>query len=327
VCQVEDGLLRCGVSGGLVVAVSGGPDSVALLRALRDARGLGPLVAAHLNHQLRGAESDADELFVRELCDRLSMTFRSQSLDVRAVALAEGANLEGVARRLRYDWFARVAAEEGLGAVATGHTADDQAETVLHRLLRGTGLRGLRGIAARRDLAPGVVLVRPLLTATRAEVMAYLNAMDQSYRQDSTNLDPAFTRNRIRHHLLPLLAAEYNPEIIAVLTRLADQAEAAYAAEEEQARALLAAAELPRAGAVLVFDGERLTAAPRHQVREMFRLVWEREGWSMSAMGFDDWQRVAAVARGAATATDLAGGVRMRCVGRVVQVGREARGE
>ena len=139
-----------------------------------------------------------------------------------------------MARRLRYDWLTRVAGEAGAGWVATGHTANDQAETVLHRLLRGAGLRGLRGIAARRPLAAGVGLVRPLLDATRDEVMAYLEAIGQAYRQDSSNLDPALTRNRIRHQLLPRLAAEYNPQIVAVLGRLAGQAEEVYGAEEER---------------------------------------------------------------------------------------------
>ena len=316
--QVEQVLRRSGVAGGLVVAVSGGPDSVALLRALREVRGVGPLVAAHLNHQLRGDESDADEAFVRDLCAGLSLDCRCERRDMRAEA--GGDNLEAVARRLRYEWLVRVAGEAGAGWVATGHTADDQAETVLHRLLRGTGLKGLRGIAVRRELAPGVALVRPLLTTTRTEVMAYLNEIGQAYRQDSTNLDPAFTRNRIRHRLLPLLAVEYSPEIVACLSRLAEQAEEVYAAEEEQARTLLATAELPRAGAVLVFDAGQLAAAPRQRVREMFRLVWEREGWSMGAMGFDAWERVAAAALGETGPADLPGGVRIRRRGRVVQV-------
>jgi tRNA(Ile)-lysidine synthase len=324
--QLEQSLRRQGAAGGLVVAVSGGPDSAALLCGLREARRVGPLVAAHLNHQLRGAESDADEAFVSDLCARLSLEYRCQRLDVRAAADAAGDNLEAAARRLRYEWLARVAAEAGAGWVATGHTADDQAETVLHRLLRGTGLRGLRGIAARRELAPAVALVRPLLATTRAEVLAYLGAIGQLYRQDSTNLDLARTRNRIRHRLLPLLAAEYNPEVVAVLGRLAEQAEEVYAAEEEAARALLAAAELPRAGALLVFDGGRLAAAPRQRLREMFRLAWQREGWPMGAMGFDAWERVAATALGGAAANDLPGGVRVRRRGAVVQVGREAHG-
>jgi tRNA(Ile)-lysidine synthase len=321
--KVEQALSRAGVAGRLVVAVSGGPDSVALLRALCDLPGRPHLIGAHLNHQLRGAEGDADEAFVRDLCAGLSLECCCDRLDVRAAAGAEGANLESTARRLRYEWLTRVAREAGAGWVATGHTADDQAETVLHRLLRGAGLPGLRGIAARRDLAAGVALVRPLLAVTRAEVMAYLGAIGQPYRQDSTNLDPALTRNRIRHQLLPLLAAEYNPEIAACLSRLARQADAVYAAEEDQARALLAAAELPRAGTLLVFDGARLTAAPRLRVREMFRLVWEREGWPMGQMSFDAWERVAATALGETAAAELPGGVCVRRRGPVAQVGRE----
>jgi tRNA(Ile)-lysidine synthase len=319
--KVEQALRRPGAGGALVVAVSGGPDSVALLRALCEARGAGPLTAAHLNHQLRGAESDADEVFVRDLCSGLSLDCRCGRLDVRGAAEAEGANLEEVARRLRYGWLARIAEEVGAPCVATGHTANDQAETVLHRLLRGAGLRGLRGIAVCRPLTGSVSLVRPLLAATREEVMSYLAAIGQPYRQDSTNRDPALTRNRIRHQLLPLLAAEYNPQIVAILGRLAAQAEEVYGAEEEQARALLAAAELPRAGALVVLDAERLASEGRSRLREALRLLWEREGWQVGGMGFDAWERVAAVALGELAAIDLPGGVRVRRHGRVVQIG------
>jgi tRNA(Ile)-lysidine synthase len=309
---------------GLVVAVSGGPDSVALLRALR-ALGVGRLVVAHLNHRLRGPESDADERFVAELVGALAaeahgLELRCDRIDVRA--RAGGDNLEAAARRLRYDWLGRVAQEAGLGGVATGHTADDQAETVLHRLLRGSGLKGLRGIAPRRPLCPGVTLLRPLLGVRRAEVLAYLEELGQPYRQDSSNLDLSRTRNRIRRELLPHLAEGYNPEVVAALGRLAEQAEEVYAAAEAEARALLAEAERPRAGALLVFERRSLAAAPRGRVREALRLVWEREGWPMAEMGFDAWERLAAVARGESAAVDLPGGVRARGRGRVVQVGR-----
>jgi tRNA(Ile)-lysidine synthase len=320
--KVQQALRRFRVSGGMVVAVSGGPDSVALLRAMHEARGSERLSGAHLNHQLRGAESDADEAFVRDLCAELSVEYSCHRLDVRNAAGAEGANLEAVARRLRYDWLGHAAEEVGARWVATGHTADDQAETVLHRLLRGAGLRGLRGIAAQRDLAAGLTLVRPLLTATRAEVMVYLQEIGQGYREDRSNLDPAFTRNRIRHDLLPLLTGQYNPEITACLGRLAEQAEAVFADEEQRALVLLQEAELPRAGAVLVFDQRRLVAAPRHLLREAFRLVWQRERWPMDPMGFDAWERVAASALGEAGAADLPGGVRIGRRAGVVQLAR-----
>jgi tRNA(Ile)-lysidine synthase len=307
----------------MVVAVSGGPDSVALLRALIDLGGT-PLCVAHLNHRLRGPESDADEEFVRDLYARLvgaaaGLSLRCERIEVAARAGRD--NLEGAARRVRYEWLAGVAREAGLGRVATGHTADDQAETVLHRLLRGAGLKGLRGIAARRELGSGVEVVRPLLAVRRAEVLAYLDGLGQPYRQDSSNRDLTRTRNRIRADLLPLLAEQYNPEVVAVLGRLAGQAGDAYAAEEGAARALLAAAERPRAGAVVVLDREALAAAgPR--LREAFRLLWEREGWPTGEMGFDAWERVAAVARGECTAAELPGGVHVRCRERVVQVER-----
>ncbi len=206
--------------------------------------------------------------------------------------------------------------------VATGHTANDQAETVLHRLLRGTGLRGLRGIAARRELEPGVTVIRPLLSATRADILAYLHALGQPYREDVTNNDLRYTRNRIRHDLLPLLAERYNPAIVRVLASLAEQAEETYRIEEAAALALLAEVELPRAGELLIFDCQRLRTAPRHRVREMFRLVWMRENWPLSGMDHAAWERVARVVFDEVAATDLPGGLHVRCRGRVVQLGR-----
>ncbi len=319
-------------SGPGVVAVSGGPDSVALLRALLAVRGEAPLVVAHLNHQLRGADSDADEAFVAALHARLAaggaaLTFCREGIDVAARARDERGNLEDVARRVRYAWLAEVARSAGATWVATGHTADDQAETVLHRLLRGTGLKGLGGIPARRELIPGIELVRPLLRVPRAAVLAYLEAEGQDFRRDASNADLRRTRNRIRHELLPHLARHYNPAIVAVLCRLAEQAGEAQAREESAARALLAEAELPRAGAVRVLDPARLSAAPRRLVREALRLLWRREGWPEGGTGFEAWERAAAVVFGEAVAVDLPGGVRVRRKGRVVQVWEAGRAE
>lgn len=308
--------------GGIVVAVSGGPDSVALLRILATLRYGEKLTVAHLNHQLRDAESDADEAFVRDLAAKLSLPVYSERLNVKASAQCEGDNLEASARRARYSWFQRVAQETQSRWVATGHTADDQAETVLHRLLRGTGLKGLRGIAARRSLSAGLELVRPLLHVRRAEVMAYLDAEDQDYRIDSSNRDLAFTRNRIRHELLPLLAERFNPEIVATLGRLSNQADEMYRWEQQQARALLAAAERPRAGSLLILDRGPLLGAARHLVREVFRLLWEREGWSQGRMSFAAWDRLADIARGDLASVDLPGGIHVASRERVVQIGR-----
>jgi tRNA(Ile)-lysidine synthase len=328
---VEHFMANLGCEAPGVVAVSGGPDSVALLRALFSLRRGSPLVLAHLNHELRGAESDGDEAFVRALHATLSagdsagLLLRCERINVAARAAAERTNLESTARQVRYQWLAAVALEVGASWVATGHTADDQAETVLHRLLRGTGLKGLAGIPPRRDLGGGVEVLRPLLRTRRQDVLAYLAALGQDYRQDSSNADQRFYRNRLRHDLLPHLAARYNPAIVPLLCRLADQAAEVQAGEEARAAALLTEAELPRAGAMLVFDAARLEHAPRHLIREMFRLVWAREGWPQESLDFDAWDRIAGTAGSSpTTAVDLPGGIRVRHGGRVVQVERTA---
>jgi tRNA(Ile)-lysidine synthase len=330
--KVERFLLRLGgLQDGVVVAVSGGPDSVALLRALLYVRPSlvgGPIVIAHLNHQLRGEESDADEAFVRDLHRILQPTCAKELMmecaraDIKAKALGEKDNLENAARKYRYDWLCRTAAKHGISWIATGHTADDQAETVLHRLLRGTGLKGLRGIAERREMGPGLSVIRPLLKVSRQEVLSFLKTEGQSYRLDSTNLDLRYTRNRIRHELLPYLASNYAADIVPRLCRLAEQAQGAYRRVEEKAGAVLGQIELPRAGGILVFDRVKIASIPRHLVREAFRLVWQREGWPADQMTFEHWDRLAAVALGETLAADFPGGVRARCLKRVVQLNR-----
>lgn len=290
------------------------------------------LVIAHLNHQLRGSDSDADERFVQELHNTLNaqagakVEFRCRRIDVGARAKQETQNLESLGRTIRYDWLLEVARIVRAPFVATGHTADDQAETVLHRLLRGTGLKGLRGIAARRALAPGVELIRPLLQANRAEVLDYLKEEGQAYREDASNFNRNYTRNRIRHELLPYLAQDYNPAIATILGRLAEQASQAYQDQEKHARSLLAEAERPRTGTLLVFASACLAAQPRYLVREVFRLVWIREGWPLGEMGFREWDRLAAVTFGERKAVDLPGGIRARQRQRVIQIGLAASG-
>lgn len=306
---------------GLVVAVSGGGDSVALLRALAAARP-GPsvaLVAAHLNHQLRGQASDADEAFVAALAASLpAVRLVTGRLDVARLAAERHDNLEAVARRERYRWLAGVARAAGLAFVATGHTASDQAETVLFRLLRGSGIDGLRGISARHELEPGVEVVRPLLSVTRDDVAAYLKALGQDARHDASNDDLRFSRNRIRHELLPLLRRDYNPRVVEVLSRLAAQAEEVSQEEDAAAAKLLSRAERPRAGELVVLDAATLAMAPGRVVRAALRRVWRREGWPMGEMGYGQWRRLEGLARAETGAQDLPGGVRARRHGRVL---------
>ena len=195
----------------LLVGVSGGPDSVAMLDALVQS-GWRPHVC-HLNHQLRGADSDADAEFVRELAGRYSLPC---TIEARAVERDEDA-----ARRARFDFFTDVALRTGIKKLALAHTADDQVETFLLRLLRGAGVPGLVGIWPERQIGP-LRVIRPLLQVRRVEVLEYLRERGLAYREDASNADTQFARNRIRHELLPLLEREYNPAIRDVLLNTAE---------------------------------------------------------------------------------------------------------
>jgi tRNA(Ile)-lysidine synthase len=217
-------LLRAGQRVG--VGVSGGADSVALLLLLLELREeLGIVLSvAHLNHKLRGAASDADEKFVTKFAAKHGLEFFSESVAVAAKARREKANLEDAARRSRYDFFSRLVAEKKVDCVAVAHTADDQAETVLAHILRGTGLAGLGGIHPETEC-----VVRPLLGVRRAELRAYLRTKKQKWREDATNKDTTRLRARIRLKLLPLLERQFQPLVVGHLASLAQ-----FAREDEE---------------------------------------------------------------------------------------------
>jgi tRNA(Ile)-lysidine synthase len=209
----------------VAVAVSGGADSVALLRALLELQSeLGVVLSvAHFNHQIRGEEADADEQFTKDLAEHRELEFHLGSADVPAYAEEHKLSLETAARELRHQWFASLIREGKTVKIATAHTLDDQAETVLMRVVRGAGTRGLAGISPwQREKC----LIRPLLAVTRREVESYLDALDQRWREDSSNRDLAHARNRVRHELLPLLEQNYNPSIRQTLADLSEVARA-----------------------------------------------------------------------------------------------------
>jgi tRNA(Ile)-lysidine synthase len=200
------------------VGVSGGADSVALLRLLHELSGdLGiRLTVLHFNHQLRGAESDADEAFVADLAARLGIESLAEGAKVSEVAQSRGWNLEDAARRLRYGFFASAVKAGRVARVAVAHTADDQAETVLARLVRGTGPAGLASIYPVKGH-----VIRPLLDVRRAELREYLAELGQSWREDASNLDLTRLRARMRHQFLPVIERELQPAIVARLAGLA----------------------------------------------------------------------------------------------------------
>jgi len=283
-----------GLGADWLVAVSGGCDSVGLLWVLhRLAPPLGlNLAVAHLNHNLRGEQANEDARFVERLAGSLGLpVVVGQWRPTRA------AHFEADARAGRYAWLRETAQARGASVVAVGHTRDDQAETVLHRVLRGTGPRGLAGIPPARPLGPdrSITLVRPLLDVSRREIRDELDRIGWSFREDPTNLDPAYTRARIRNDLLPKLAAEYNPRIAEALARLAELA----AANQETLDALLGDLEarvVRAAGAdQITFDLSATAALSPHLIAEVVRRVWRAARWPERGMTARRWNRVAAL--------------------------------
>ena len=216
---LDASLLKPGLR--LAVGVSGGADSVALLRALAERRTELGLVlhAAHLHHGLRGAEADADLDFARALSAELGLPFHELQVDTKAEAEKAGETIEESARRLRYGWFRQLMVAGEIEAVATAHTLDDQAETVLAKFLRGAWTEGFSAIHPVVEFPEGRIL-RPMLATSRATVEAYLNALGESWREDSSNRHLTYTRNRIRHELLPLLEG-WNPRLREHLAQMA----------------------------------------------------------------------------------------------------------
>ena len=256
----------------VVVALSGGGDSVALLLVLRDiakADGFVLSGAAHLNHQLRGADADADEAFCRRLCGELAVPLEVERVDVAALARESRVSVEQAAHDARHRFFERAAARVGASRVAVAHTKNDQAETFLLRLMRGSGPRGLSGMHPRSGL-----VVRPLIGTTRDEVRAFLDATKIAFRTDATNDDRAIPRNRVRHELIPFLETRFSPRIVETLDR-----EAAIAREDAEYldAAAAAAAEvlMSRTATGVELATEGLLAQPPAIARRVIRLAQE----------------------------------------------------
>ena len=271
-CEAE-GLISSGM--GVLVACSGGADSLSLLdmlvRLSRLSRYDFRVEAAHFEHGIRKAcgASLADARFVEDFCRERGIPCRVGHGDVPALALAQGLSLETAARELRYAFLERVRRERGLDVIATAHQADDQAETVLMRLLRGTGIEGL---SAMRPRARGrLPLIRPLLFATRREIEEYCAARGLEPRQDATNGELDCTRNRLRLETLPHLATEYNPRLAQALCQLAK-----LSADETDFISEQADAVWPE----LVADG-RLLARPFRHLHPVLQRIVLRRYWQL----------------------------------------------
>lgn len=326
---LDTSLLRPGLR--LAVAVSGGADSVALLCALAEqnrerGRELGLVLhAAHLHHGLRGDEADADLEFARALAQKLDIPFHHVRVDTAAEAQTHGESIEEAARRLRYAWFRRLMSEsrphavapnaKALDAVATAHTLDDQAETVLAKFLRGAWTEGLSGIHPVLECPEGRIL-RPFLNTTRAEIESWLRERNQPWREDSTNRHLTFTRNRIRHELLPQLQS-WNPRLREHLAQMAELARAEEAAWQTELARLAPQLILPgrpvrgggrAASPDLSIDVIRLAELGPALQRRLLRQAADQCGISIDFPATESLRQLALTGR-ASQKLELAGGL------------------
>ncbi len=276
----------------VLVAVSGGPDSVALLHLLYELRGeLGlHLEVAHLEHGIRAGEAEGDARFVEQLADELKLPFHLKKISIPAIrSQAGGGNIEALARRERYGFLAQVARREKLNKVATAHTRDDQAETVLMWLLRGAGRKGLAGIAPRQSVnlsgaksSKYVQIIRPLLGLTKKELVDFLTENELGYRLDRTNEDLAFRRNWIRLELMPRLMEKFDPRLP---VRLAHSAEVL--GDEEELLGLLSQQALRSVAGKNGLSRERLLLQPKALQRRVIRLWIEEVRGHLRGLDFD----------------------------------------
>jgi len=285
----------------LVVALSGGGDSVSLLRALHKLVESGRLdaglCAAHLNHGLRSEDSDADEAFCVALAEGLGVKLVTGRSDVRRIAEERSVGIEEAARDARMEFFLGTAESLGSRKIAFGHTLDDQAETVLFRAIRGTGLTGLGGMSPVREWQGRAVLIRPMLGLRREELRAYLRGLGQDWREDATNLDTVYSRNAVRLAVLPG-AEKINPRVAEALARLAELSRRAADHIAAEADAALAGAAAGEGEGGVSVRAEAL-AAMSPAVREFaLRRLVERAAGSTVDLGYDSVERLLDLACG-----------------------------
>ena len=301
----------------VLVALSGGPDSMALVHGLlqlcRSGRlGQCTVCLAHLNHCLRGEESDEDEAFVRDYAGQLKLPLTVERIDVGQAVRDGGGSIETEARRQRYGFLERAARQNGCQKIAFGHHADDNVETILHRLLRGTGLKGLAGIPAVRSLGD-LQIVRPLLQSSREDIMAFLRDNKVPYRHDASNDAAVHTRNRLRHELLPLLRGQYNPRIDQALLRLAHIAGLYGGLVSEDSAAMLEAIVLEHTGERLGLCVESFNKLHRVARADIVHHALASLGVGLGGIGFEQITRILDMADGAADqVTQLPGSVTVR---------------
>lgn len=274
-----------------IIAVSGGPDSMALLHLLTRQKSASSeiLAVVHVDHSLRDAESARDAEHVRAQCQVLGVDHREIKLEHSSVHESEGEGLEGRARQLRYEALKQAARESGARYIVTGHHRDDQVETILHRIVRGTGIRGLMAMRPFREIDSGLTLARPLLHASRAEIEQFVQRHQIPTVKDSSNEQNTFTRNRIRNELVPWLNENINASVDEAILRLSELATEYESYVERSAESLKEECILNEAHDAVSLDVNVLRAADAVVVKSFLRLIWREKGWPEQAMSQPKW--------------------------------------
>ena len=231
------------------------------------------------------------------LCNRFAKNSNSHAKSARSskrrLKKTPREGWESTYRNMRYAFLLKLAEKHGARYIVTGHTADDQVETILHRVIRGTGLRGLAGMPRSRSLSPSVSLLRPMLGLSRSMARDYLESLEIEWKNDSTNASAAFTRNRIRHDLLPLLERDFNPQVSTAVLRLSQLAGEAQEMVDGVIANTLAACRSLKSNDEIVLKIDELVAQPEFLIRELMIAIWRERGWPLQAMGLREWQSLA----------------------------------
>ncbi len=297
----------------ILAAVSGGPDSIFLAHALNKLKkklGIQHLVICNLDHGLRGSESAEDSRFVKEYAASLGLDFIHKKVEIKKVK-AKNISVEEAARETRYKFFNEAAGRIGAAVIATGHTLDDQAETVLMRLIKGASLKGIVGISPSRDEG-SLRLIRPLIELEKPEIVNYLDENDIPYRIDSSNLEPVYFRNVVRAEIIPFLE-KYNPRLKRVLSNLAEHLREDFeyiAGEKTRIRNEISR----KAGSGVEIKLKDIAVQPRAIQKEILRDSLVRAGGEVKKLSFRHWKEVEGLIRrkNSGNAVDLPGSVRAK---------------
>lgn len=276
----------------VVVGLSGGVDSVVLTHLLYSHQNQFhiQIVVAHVNHQLRGAESDADEAFVRKFCKQLEIPLVVTSVDVNQYAKAHDLSTETAGRELRYAFFSKVAAQYEKSVIATAHTADDQAETVLLRFLRGSSLKGLEGILPKRDN-----IIRPLLFAKKAQIYAYAKTNQLRFHEDATNFQEYCLRNIVRNAIIPKITEKLNPGLTETMNEMAKTVSEAHDAIAHYAEKALTETIVRRSSHEIVLEISRLKNYFIAVEKEMIRQILYQLEYNCQAPGNKTMEQLSAM--------------------------------